>query len=73
MISINLPTAQVSSKSNKFIFFIKKISFHNSFSVTFGKLFRIELEFEVKRETNAVNFYERYAQEIITSSTPGYS
>ena len=39
----------------------------------FANFFALNCEFEVKRETNVVNFYDGYAQEIITSSTPGYS
>ena len=39
----------------------------------FANFFALNCEYEVKRGNDAVNFYDGYAQEIITSSSSGYS
>ena len=62
------PTSPTKSKN----IFLENFRYKNK-NPYFSNFFALNCEFEVKRGNTAVNFYDGYAQEIISSSDSGYS
>ena len=62
------PTSPTKSKK----IFLENFRYKNK-NPYLANFFALNCEYEVKRGDNTVNFYDGYAQEIITSSIPGYN